>query len=201
MDLTIAYAKTDLAWSAIRTRNIALSAAKRAMLIMMDGKRPLADLMPAIEALSLSLSDVRELLAGGLVSPATPPSAAKARPAKDSAVASAPLAAAPVTPPATSRPGAAATPAAASRPAPSTAAGQRSLAAAKFYALDQIGRLLGRQDEDLRLAARHVVDHHSLLAWLDACRHVITEIAGEERAHLLVTRTHELMPEAQPAGG
>lgn len=193
MDLTIAYAKTDLAWSAIRTRSIALSAAKRAMLIMMDGKRPLADLMPAIEALSLSLSDVHELMAGGLVSPAA---ATKARPGKASAGASAPLAAAPVTPPPASQPGAEP---AQPRPAPGPAAGQRSLAAAKFYALDQIGRLLGRQDEELRLAARHVVDHHSLLAWLDACRQVITEIAGEERAHLLVTRTHELMPEMQAA--
>lgn len=184
MDVTIAYAKTDLGWSAIRTRSIELSAAARAVLIMIDGKRPLAELLPAIKALSLSLDDVRALQTRGLVSPVVGKAAkvsagvqAEATPANPAQPSAAPT-----------------TPAAAP-------AANRSLAAAKFYALEQIGRLLGRQDEALRLAARHVVDHPSLLDWLDACRQAITEIAGEERAHLLVTRTHALMPDAPATAG
>lgn len=169
MDLTLPYAKTDLAWSAIRTRSIELSGAARAVLIMIDGKRPLADLLPAIEALSLTLDDVRELLTRGLVAPC---------PKKQ---VTAPLAHSSV-------------------PAPApTPAATRSLAAAKFYALEQIARLLGRRDEALRLAARDVVDHPSLLTWLETCRHAIAEIAGEERANMLMARTHALIPELQPA--
>lgn len=189
MDLTIPYAKTDLAWSAIRTRSIELSGAARAVLIMIDGKRPLADLLPAIQALSLTLDDVRDLLARGLVSPC-PRKQAVAAPARVQAPAQAPVAASTPAP----APEIAPPPA----PAPSPTA-TRSLAAAKFYALEQIARLLGRRDEELRLAARHVVDHPSLLSWLDACRHAIAEIAGEERANMLVARTHELIPELQPS--
>lgn len=175
MDLTIAYAKTDLAWSAIRTRHIELSGAVRAVLIMIDGKRPLGALLPAIEALALSLDDVRDLLTRGLLAPVERPPGNRAN-----HQASAP-------------------PAAAVPPVAPNAPANRSLAAAKFYALDQIGRLLGRHDEELRLAARHVVDHPSLLSWLDTCRHTIAEIAGEERANMLVARTHALMPELQPS--
>lgn len=184
MDVTIAYAKTDLGWSAIRTRSVALSAAARAVLIMIDGKRPLAALLPAIEALSLSLDDVRALQTSGLVAPVT------GKAAKASAGIQAEATHAHPAPPSAARTPAAAAPVA-----------NRSLAAAKFYALEQIGRLLGRQDEALRLAARHVVDHPSLLDWLDACRQAIAEIAGEERAHLLVTRTHALMPDAPATAG
>ena len=186
MDLTIPYAKTDLAWSAIRTRSIELSGAARAVLIMIDGKRPLADLLPAIQALSLTLDDVRDLMVRGLVAPSPRKQsvAARAHPP-----AQAPVSAPPPEPQV-------ARPAPAPAPAPTAT---RSLAAAKFYALEQIARLLGRQDEELRLAARHVVDHPSLLSWLDACRHAIAEIAGEERASMLVARTHALIPELQPS--
>lgn len=188
MDLTIPYAKTDLAWSAIRTRSIELNGAARAVLIMIDGKRPLADLLPAIQALSLTLDDVRDLMARGLVAPCPRKQpvavAARAHPPAQAPV-SAPT---PAPEPQVARPA----------PAPAPTA-TRSLAAAKFYALEQIARLLGRHDEELRLAARHVVDHPSLLAWLDACRHAIAEIAGEERASMLVARTHALIPELQPS--
>lgn len=188
MDLTIPYAKTDLAWSAIRTRSIELSGAARAVLIMIDGKRPLADLLPAIQALSLTLDDVRDLMVRGLVAPS---------PRKQSVAARAqPPAQAPVSAPTPAPEPQVARPAPAPAPAPTAT---RSLAAAKFYALEQIARLLGRQDEELRLAARHVVDHPSLLSWLDACRHAIAEIAGEERASMLVARTHALIPELQPS--
>lgn len=184
MDVTIAYAKTDLAWTAIRTRSVALSAAARAVLIMIDGKRPLAELLPAIEAMSLSLDDVRALERNGLVSPVA------REPAPQQ-----------VESPTRVTPAPPAQPTSAPTPPTAAPAANRSLAAAKFYALEQIARLLGRQDEALRLAARDVVDHHSLLDWLDHCRQAIADIAGEERAHLLVARTHALMPEAPATAG
>lgn len=181
MDLRIPYAKTDLAWSVIRERSAELDAAMRALLIMMDGKRPLMDLVPAIKALSLKIEDVHVLLTRGLVRPCTTPAARVTVPMV------------PVAPPAAPAPPVVAPPQAS---APSS---NRSLAAAKFYALDQLARLLGRGDEALRLAARQVIDHASLMTWLASCRDHIEQVAGPDRAELFAARTLELLPEAQPA--
>lgn len=178
MDLRIPYAKTDLAWSVIRERSAELDAAMRALLIMMDGKRPLMDLVPAIKALSLKIEDVHVLLTRGLVRPCETPAARAAVSAPPPAAQATPV----VAPP--------------QAPAPSS---NRSLAAAKFYALDQLARLLGRGDEALRLAARQVIDHASLMTWLESCRDHIEQVAGPDRAELFAARTLELLPEAQSA--
>ncbi|AKJ31536.1 hypothetical protein [Caldimonas brevitalea] len=74
---------------------------------------------------------------------------------------------------------------------------QRSLAAAKFYALEQIGLLLGHADAPLRDAARQVADREALLAWLQDCRARIAAAGGDERARLFFERCVELLPEAR----
>jgi len=167
MDLHIPYAKTDLAWSVIRQRGAQLNGAMRALLIMMDGKKPLMELMPTIKALSLKMEDVHVLLDRGLVQPC--PAPARAQPAAEH------------TPPALLQQG-----------PPSN----KSLAAAKFYALDQVARLLGRGDEHLRSAARQVVDQASLMDWLAHCQSEITQHAGAARAQRFIEHTLTLMPEA-----
>lgn len=172
MDLGIPYAKTDLAWSMINERNAQLGAGLRALLIMMDGKKPLTAFLPAIKALSLKMEDVQLLLERGLLAPCVKADAVRCP---------APVAAALAT-------------ATAPQEAPK-AVPHRSLAAAKFYALEQIARMLGRGDEALRLDARQVVCHPSLMDWLVRCEREIERVAGLERARLFMARTLDLVPE------
>lgn len=157
MELGIPYAKTEAARTLLRTRDAALAPALRALLIMIDGKKPVTALLPAIKALSLKVEDVQGLLSRGLIAPCSP--------AHDT------------------RPAAPAAPA-------------RSLAAAKFYALGQLTLILGHGDASLRQAAREVIDHASLLAWLTACEQEVTTLAGEARATRFRTLVQELLPEA-----
>lgn len=159
MELGIPYAKTEAARALLRTRDAALAPALRALLIMIDGKKPVTALLPAIKALSLKVEDVQGLLSRGLIAPCSP--AHDTRPA-----------------------------------APAPAAPARSLAAAKFYALGQLTLILGHGDTSLRQAAREVIDHASLLAWLTACEQEVTTLAGEARATRFRTLVQELLPEA-----
>lgn len=178
MDLLVPYAKTDLAWDVIRGRSVALDAAMRALLIMMDGKRPLRDLLPAMKALSLKVEDVHALMERGFVRPCVTANAQQRRLASRMALP-------------------AAEPDEACVPSPPPAGPQqKSLAAAKFYALDQLARILGRADESLRLASREVVDRGTMDAWLLRCRQEIELVAGLERADLFATRVFEELPKA-----
>lgn len=79
-------------------------------------------------------------------------------------------------------------PAAAPRPA-------RTLAAAKFFALDLIGRMLGQRDEPLRMAAREVADADELLAWLAGCVDTLRREAGDEPAEMFHLRVRAMLPE------
>ncbi|MFZ4550948.1 MAG: hypothetical protein ACOYNB_03905 [Aquabacterium sp.] len=181
MDLLVPYAKTDLAWDVIRGRSVALDAAMRALLIMMDGKRPLRDLLPAMKALSLKVEDVHALMERGFVRPCVTANAQQRRLSSRMALP-------------------AAEPDDECLPSPASAAPavpqQKSLAAAKFYALDQLARILGRADESLRLASRDVVDRGSMDAWLLRCRQEIANVAGSERADLFAARVFEELPKA-----
>lgn len=173
MDLHIPYAKTDLAWSVIRQRGAQLNSAMRALLIMMDGKKPLMELMPTIKALSLKMEDVHVLLDRGLVQPCPAPTLAPTHAwVQPSARHTPPASPGHGTPP------------------------NKSLAAAKFYALDQVARILGRDDEHLRLAARQVVDRNSLMDWLSCCQGEIARRAGDDRAQRFIDHTLALMPGA-----
>ena len=164
--LDVIHAKTDAGRRALQERAFSGTRAQRSLLIMLDGVQTLGKLWPAVEALGLGERDVEFLAACGYI---------EARVA---------------VPPRSQR---TATERAAAAQAPRPA--QRSLAAAKFYALDQVGRLLGHRDEDLRLAAREVIDRSSLVAWLQQCHHHIAEMAGQQRAELFSARVFDLLPE------
>lgn len=174
--LDLIYAKTDAGRRALQDRAFTGSRAQRSLLIMIDGVQTLARLWPAIEALGLGERDVQFLAECGYVE-----ARAVVVGSRSSSTARAVQAAV------------AATPAAAPRQP------TRSLAAAKFYALEQMGRLLGRADEELRVAARTVTDRASLVAWLERCAGHIATVAGEERAASFAARVSELMPEAETA--
>lgn len=159
MELGIPYAKTEAARALLRARDATLTPPLRALLIMIDGKKPVTDLLPAIKALSLKAEDVHGLLSRGLIEPCPPPRAVRPAPA----------------------------------PA-STASPARSLAAAKFYALGQLTLILGHGDAMLRHAAREVVDHPSLMAWLTACEQEVAAFAGDARAARFAALVRELLP-------
>ena len=164
--LDVIHAKTDAGRRALQERAFSGTRAQRSLLIMVDGVQTLGKLWPAVEALGLGERDVEYLAARGYIETrVTVP-----QKAQRTAVAKAAAAPAP-------------------RPV------QRSLAAAKFYALDQVGRLLGHRDEPLRLAAREVTDRSSLVAWLQQCHHHIAEMAGQQRAELFSARVSDLLPE------
>ena len=163
------FAKTEAGRRALQERSFSGTRAQRSLLIMIDGMQPLGKLWPAVETLGLNERDVEHLAQCGYIE-------------GRAVMRTTPRAAAAATPAAES-----------SRPV------QRSLAAAKFYALDQVGRLLGRADEELRLAARTVTDRTSLITWLEHCQRHIADVAGEERAGLFAARVLDLLPEEAPA--
>lgn len=174
MELSIPYSKTDKGWAVIRERSAGLAPAMRALLIMMDGKKPLLDVLPALKALSLKVEDVHALVDKGLLMPADN----KGSSSSVKAVSIAAVQAVPAT-----------------ASAPSAPKTNRSLAAAKFYALDQLGRILGHRDEHLRVAAREVTDHPTLMSWLAICVEELHRIAGPDRAELFHSKTLELLPD------
>lgn len=165
----LVYAKTDAGRRALSERRFAGTPAQRALFILLDGRQPLRRLAAAARALGVGMHDVEALAALGYIAPAQAAVAAEA-----------------ALPPAEPAP-------VVSRTTP------RSLAAAKFYALEQVGRMLGQADGALREAAREVADRDSLLRWLQDCRHALQQVAGEERAGLFLARVQELLPEEDAA--
>ncbi|WKB54969.1 hypothetical protein [Eleftheria terrae] len=169
----LVYAKTDAGRRALSERRFAGTPAQRALFILLDGRQPLRRLAAAARALGVGMHDVEALAALGYIAPAQ----AAAAPGAAAAAALPPIEPAPMV----------------SRTTP------RSLAAAKFYALEQVGRMLGQADAALREAAREVADRDSLLRWLQDCRHALQQVAGEERAGLFLARVQELLPEEDAA--
>jgi hypothetical protein len=83
LELGIPYAKTEAARALLLARDATLTPALRALLIMIDGKKPVTDLLPAIKALSLKAEDVHGLLSRGLIEPCAPPPAVRPAPAPE----------------------------------------------------------------------------------------------------------------------
>ncbi|WP_130480855.1 hypothetical protein [Sphaerotilus mobilis] len=132
-----------------------ITRARRSLLIMVDGRRSVAELRPAMAALQLGMGDLQALTEAGLLHWLN--RAADAPP---------------------------------QRPA-----GNRSVAGAKLYALDLLGRMLARDDVLLREAARAVTVEADLLPWLRLCEHVLTERCHAQRAALFIDKVCTLLPE------
>ncbi|MCW7539947.1 hypothetical protein OOT46_19095 [Aquabacterium sp. A7-Y] len=175
LDPDLVYAKTDAGRHALRERNFLGTHGQRALFILIDGRQPLRRLGAAIRSLGLGLSDVQALLDRAYVEVVGPARGlvreVAAAPISVDIETDAPLAAA--------------------------RSVTRSLAAAKFYALEQIGRMPGQGDAALRQAARDVRDRESLLRWLEDCKRHLQQVAGEERARLFLARSLELLPEEE----
>lgn len=156
--------KTPKARQVLQGRDFPGTRAQRALLIMADGRKTLQDLSGAIRSLGLSLADLQALAADGWV---TWHGEAHGAAAVDIEV-----------PVAQTEP-----------PGPA-----RTLAAAKFFALDLVARMLGTRDEVLRRAAREVADADALLAWLDQCMVQLRTEHGDEPAELFHLRVRVVLP-------
>lgn len=165
MDSSLIPTKTPKAWEVLQGRDFPGTRAQRALLIMADGRKTLGDLAGVMGSLGLSSADLRVLGEAGWITWAGQP-AAVAGPAE--VVLQAPAAA----------------------PGPA-----RTLAAAKFFALDLVGRMLGQRDEPLRAAARDVADAEDLLTWLAVCVDTLRREAGDEPAEMFHLRVRALLPE------
>ncbi len=154
--------KTDLGRAVLRDRALpqaqGLSQARRSLLIVVDGRRPMPELVPVIQTLGLVREDLEWLIDRRLMHWADPVDAASPEPNR--------------------------------RPA-----GNRSVAGAKLYALDLLGRLLARDDEPLREAARGVTDEARLMPWLRLCAMTIARVSNEDRAALFLVKVQAMVPE------
>ena len=159
--LDAVYAKTEKGRAFLNDKPASGTRTLRTVLILMDGRKPVRELLPAIQPLGWQLNEVQSLVAQGLLVPVTT--------AGDVVAASPPAAAA-------------------------SRQSNRSLAAAKFYALDMLARMLGHGDADLRERARAVDSASTLMAWIDESAERVKQVAGLDRAESFRARTLELMP-------
>ncbi len=63
----MAYSKTEFGRKAVQAREVRLSPCQRAVFIMVDGKRPTADLVHSAESMGGSAADVQALISLGLI--------------------------------------------------------------------------------------------------------------------------------------
>lgn len=195
--------KTDAARLMLAQRD-ALSRAQRSFLIMVDGRRSLAQLKAAMSTLGVSLDHLRELTAQGLLHWQEPVAKARAS-AVAAARASALPVEAPVAAPVAPMAQVAPVPATVSLAAQATASAPmpldegeddgRSLPAAKFYALNLVSLMLVGQDEGPRRALRVVASAQQLLDWMGLCHELVSQAAGPERAQLFINRIWAVLPD------
>lgn len=163
MNLNAIPAKTDQAKEALKNRDIPMSRAQRAMLIMIDGSKPLSELSGAFTALGLTSSDLAHLTQAGFID---------WRNREHSTDREAP----------------------AHQP-PRPAASNKSVAAAKLFALDLAGRMLPNLDQPIRESARDVTAAEHLVPWLEGCAGLIGARAGDERASLFLEKVMAVVPD------
>jgi hypothetical protein len=191
MDASAVLAKTDAARALLTQRDAALARALRSFLILLDGQRSLGQLAPAMQALGVNRDMVQHLEQQGLVQRlprsaarsqrlATPPRHTEA-PTNDSSVSAASAQLAP--------------PASDAEPAPAPPAPERSLAGAKFYALNLVTLMLAGQDAAVRAAVREATTAQQLADWLSLCASLIAEHAGAERAEVFSRKLWPDLPD------
>ncbi|MET0518948.1 MAG: hypothetical protein ABW005_08950 [Burkholderiaceae bacterium] len=140
----------------------ALPAALRMLLITVDGRKTVAQLLEVARSLGLSAEAFAELQAQGLIR-------LGAAGAASAEAATAP----PAAPPAAAAAG---------------AAEAARLVRAKFFAMDLAARMLAGRDAALRERARDACTPSSFAQWLDDCASEIGRVADDERATLFRER-------------
>ncbi|CAM4202648.1 hypothetical protein [Roseateles saccharophilus] len=143
-----------------------LAVPRRMLLINVDGKRGVPELLEIARALGLGADALHDLQRDGLIDFATEPARASTAPAPRS-----------LHPPAA---------VAAISPGPSE--DLRRLVRAKLFAVDLAGRMLAGRDFELRARAREVDSESRFLDWLADASNRIEAAADAERAQLFRER-------------
>ncbi len=178
MNLHAVPGKTELGKQLLRQRASSINRSQRAALIMIDGSKTLLQLTSILQALGLDERDLHQLTDAGLIE----------WKGRDGASGRISL-------------GASSRAVAQASQAPSVSvsvsvSGNKSVAAAKLFALDLAERMLVQRDHGLREAARQVMHEQQFLPWLDRCAAAIGHAAGPERAAMFIEKVMALVPDA-----
>ncbi|WP_059413585.1 hypothetical protein [Cupriavidus basilensis] len=168
--------KTAAGREILGQRTGALDRRSRALLIMIDGRTSMADMVSRAGQLGLDASAVAQLIEGGLVQLA-------ARAAGDRAEAA---------PPQPREHAPAATPAPA--PAPAEAARKRSLAAARMYLMDVMARTFGTADHPLRARLVEATDRAAVELVFDAFQVLLNDTASPSLVAHIEASFRDLLP-------
>jgi len=166
--------KTAAGREILGQRTGALDRRSRALLIMVDGRTSMADMVSRAGQLGLDASAVAQLIEGGLVQLA-------ARAAGDRAEAA---------PPQPREHAPAATPA----PAPAEAARKRSLAAARMYLMDVMARTFGTADHPLRARLVEATDRAAVELVFDAFQVLLNDTASPSLVAHIEASFRDLLP-------
>ncbi|WP_420993693.1 hypothetical protein ACKI2N_015295 [Cupriavidus sp. 30B13] len=169
--------KTEAGREVLGQRAGTLDRRSRALLIMVDGRTSMADMVSRAGQLGLDASAVMQLIDGGLVKLAAGPAgAAQGAPAAQPAAPAAP----------------AATPSPA--PAPAEAGRKRSLAAARMYLMDVMARTFGTSDHPLRARLVEATDRAAVELVFDAFQVLLNDTASPSLVAHIESSFRELLP-------
>ncbi len=172
------YNKTAVGVDEISTRARGLPSRSRSILILVDGRSSRDDLLQRVRSLGYPDAILDELVSGGYVErkafataaglTARPASASATRPIIDSA----------------------------HQPSkPAAVAARRSLAIARMYLQEVMGRFLGKDSDALRNGLRSATSREEIVQRLDECMLIVAARAGPERADDLRAKTMALLPD------
>ncbi|WP_029044312.1 hypothetical protein [Cupriavidus sp. WS] len=168
--------KTAAGREILGQRTGALDRRSRALLIMVDGRTSMADMVSRAGQLGLDASAVAQLIEGGLVQLAARAAGGRAEAA----------------PPQPREHAPAATPAPA--PAPAEAARKRSLAAARMYLMDVMARTFGTADHPLRARLVEATDRAAVELVFDAFQVLLNDTASPSLVAHIEASFRDLLP-------
>ncbi|MGO4331711.1 hypothetical protein AB4Z48_24320 [Cupriavidus sp. 2TAF22] len=175
--------KTQAGREAIGQRSGPLDRRSRALLIMVDGRTSMADMVSRAAQLGLEASAVTQLLEGGLIQVAAAVAgAARGAPAPEQAPEQAPVQA-PMQEPAPS-------PAA----PPAEAGAKRSLAAARMYLMDVMARSFGTMDHPIRTRLVEATDRAAVEQAFEDFRQVLGGMASPSLVTHIENSFRDLLP-------
>ncbi|WP_454722729.1 MULTISPECIES: hypothetical protein [Cupriavidus] len=164
--------KTAAGRALLGQRTGALDRRSRALLIMVDGRTSIADMVSRAGQLGLDAGAVAQLIEGGFVQVAArAAAAAPARPREDLAA-----------------------PAAVPVPVPVEATTKRSLAAARMYLMDVMARTFGTPDHPLRGQLVEATDRAAVELVFDAFQVLLNDTASPSLVAHIEASFRDLLP-------
>ncbi|MDX2221050.1 MAG: hypothetical protein SF172_18695 [Burkholderiales bacterium] len=173
--------KTAKGAEEIAQRTYGLPARQRTLLILVDGRNTLSALMDKAASLGHDPASIRQLESSGFIMPI-------------GGMAATPVHVAGVPKP----PSEAAMPTQSQSASTSISqpASRQSLALARMYLADSMGRIYGARSDAIRESLRTATTRDAILVQLEHCVGLLSESAGAERGEALRQRVMALLPSA-----